>query len=153
MKKGLRPKETSIILASVFCAISLVSLLILMCFKKYITSEDIQNSILTTSGIFIGFIIAALGIYYSIPLSNEVKNALKQQGYYHQISRNFIVSLLAFFATLVFCIVGLSVTSIFKIDIVIHICNTIVLSIFIFGLILCVINSVNFFKVVKNNDK
>ena len=153
MKKGLKPKETSVILASVFCGVALVSLLILMCFKKYITSEDIQNSILTTSGIFIGFIIAALGIYYSIPINNDVKKALKEQGYYYQISRNFIVSLISFFIGSVSCIVAMSITSMFSIDILTHLMNSLILSIFIFGLILCVFTSVNFFKVVKHNDK
>lgn len=153
MDKRLKPKETSIILASVFCAVTFLILTALVFLKKYIISESLQDSILTTSGVFIGFIIAALGIYYSVPLQNEVKLALKRQGYYNQISRNFIISLVTFFISSIICVVGLCLGDLIKSEMIIHIINSIILIVFLFGLTLCVSNCVNYFKVVKSNDK
>ena len=75
----LKEKHLLISMAiGIVCLISLVLGNILWGLK--IISMDLNNSLLTTSGVFIGFVITALGIYYSVTLRDEIKSILIKQG-------------------------------------------------------------------------
>lgn len=147
----LKPKETQLIISIVTALLFCIIFSVLGGLKiVIIQSSSIPNTILTTAGVFIGFIMAALGIYFSIPLRTEIKQVLKVQGYYNQISRNFVISLLGFFIVSLLCVVELCIFEIINI-IVMHYINVVYLSMFIFSMMISILNSISFFKVVKSN--
>lgn len=145
----LKPKETAILISCILTFVTITIFIILSLCKIYICNEDIPNAILTTAGIFIGFLISALGIYYSIPLSPEVKKSLKEQGYYEQISRNYVISLIVFFICILINVTQLCIYKVINNLIYLHYSNMFSVASFVFGLALCVVNSVNFFKIMK----
>lgn len=128
-----------------------ITLLILGINKIIINPQQLATTLLTTSGIFIGFIISALGIYYSIPLRPEIKTALTQQGYYKQVSRNFIISTVLFASVAIIAIVSICIYSAETYLLFQHILNILMISLFISGIILLVCVSINFFKIVSKN--
>ncbi len=147
--KKIKPKETVILISTIFTFVIAIIFIILHLCKIYIDNEDLPNTIITTSGIFIGFLISALGIYYSIPLGSEIKKSLKDQGFYDQISRNYIVGLLAFFICILVNVVQLCIYQKVNNIIFMHYTNMLSVLTFIFGLSVSVINCVNFFKVIR----
>jgi protein-S-isoprenylcysteine O-methyltransferase Ste14 len=150
MNRTFKPKETQLIVTIVIIVFLCTALLILMKWH-YINVKELGTSILTTCGIFIGFIISALGIYYSIPLRPEIKEALIKQGYYKQVSRNFIISILLFFVTALVSIISICVYSPTCNFVISHITNSLSISLFVGGMILSVATSINFFKIVTKN--
>jgi len=115
-----------------------------------IENENLSATILTTCGIFIGFIISALGVYYTIPLKPELKERLIKQGYYKQIARNFILSSVIFFISIILClisiIVGLNGGFGFHLWL-----NAFIISSFLSGILLCILTSRNFFIIVTKH--
>lgn len=142
----MKPKETHLII-SLTITFALLIFLFIFTFvsKTYITNNGIANALLTTAGIFIGFIISALGVFYAIPLREEVKIALQKQGYLKQIARNFIISIFCFFACVIICIALLCFTFSITLN---NVFNIILISAFIFGILLTILTCVNFFKIV-----
>lgn len=149
--KKLKPKETHLIVSICIGIIVFVTLLILGLKKIIINPQQLATTLLTTSGIFIGFIISALGIYYSIPLRAEIKAALTQQGYYKQVSRNFIISTVLFATVSIIAILSICIYNAEKYLLFQHILNTLMISLFTAGIILLVCVSINFFKIVSKN--
>ena len=61
----IKPSEKHIIISAIVSTITLIILLILGATSIMIINPDqLSTTMLTTAGIFIGFIISALGIYY-----------------------------------------------------------------------------------------
>ena len=145
----LKPKQTHLIVSLVVFIAILLALVFLTIFNVFtIISKDLTTALLTTDGIFIGFTISALGIYYSIPLREEIKTALVKQGYYKQVSKNFIISVVGFSVSMLCSIVIMcfSVNNIF-----VNILTAFEVSSFIASLILLILTSINFFKIVTKN--
>lgn len=145
----LKPKQTHLIVSLVVFIAILLTLVLLTTFNVFtITSKDLTTALLTTDGIFIGFTISALGIYYSIPLREEIKTALVKQGYYKQVSKNFITSVVGFSVSMLCSIIIMcfSVNNIF-----VNILTAFEVSSFIASLILLILTSINFFKIVTKN--
>lgn len=147
----VKQKENHVICAVIITIIMFICLS-LVSIKYIINPKNLAPSMLSTSGIFIGFIISALGIYYSIPLREEIKYALIKQGYYKQVARNFVISIIAFTIVVVLSIFSICIyskESYLKLQ---HVFNSANISIFIGGLILVVLTSINFFKIVIKNS-
>ena len=117
----------------------------------YINPNQLAATLLTTAGVFIGFVISALGIYYSVPLREEIKLALIKQGYYKQVARNFILTIISFTIVIVVSIVSICIYSSTEHILVQHIFNCASISFFVFGIILLVCTCINFFKIVINS--
>lgn len=147
----LKPKENHIICATIISIIMFI-VLSLICIKYIINPKELAPAMLSTSGIFIGFIISALGIYYSVPLREEIKYALIKQGYYKQVAKNFIISIIAFTIVVVLSIFSICIYNSENYLKFQHIVNSANISIFIGGLILVVLTSINFFKIVIKNS-
>ncbi len=147
----IKPKETHVIISFVI-GVSILAIFIILGINNIIINPpQLANTLLTTAGIFVGFIISALGIYYSIPLRPEIKSALEQQGYYKQVSRNFIISTIMFAVVIVISIISICVYSENSLLFFQHILNSITISTFISAIILLVYVSINFFKIVSKN--
>lgn len=145
----LKPKQTHLIVSLVVFIAILLILVFLAIFNIFtITSKDLTSALLTTDGIFIGFTISALGIYYSIPLRDEIKTALVKQGYYKQVSKNFIISVVGFSISMLSSIIIMcfSINNIF-----VNILTALEVSSFIASLVLLILTSINFFKIVTKN--
>ena len=147
----IKPKEAHIIASTIIGSSILITLIILGINNIIINPPQLANTLLTTAGIFVGFIISALGIYYSIPLRPEIKSALVQQGYYKQVSRNFIISTIMFAVVIVISIISICVYSANSLLLFQHILNSIMISIFVSAITLLVCASINFFKIVSKN--
>lgn len=147
-----KPNEKHVIISSSISGVILATLLILgFCKGLIINPKELAESLLTTSGIFIGFIISALGIYYSIPLREEIKIALIKQGYYKQVARNFIISIICFVVVITCSIVAICVYNAEKYLLFQHILNTIIIAVFTNAVVLLVFTCINFFKIVTKN--
>lgn len=147
-----KPSEKHVIISSSISIAILITLLILgFCKDLVINPKELATSLLTTSGIFIGFIISALGIYYSIPLREEIKIALIKQGYYKQVARNFIVSIIGFVVVISCAIVAICVYNAEEYLLFQHILNTVIISVFTHAIVLLVFTCINFFKIVTKN--
>lgn len=145
----LKPKPKHLIISLTVMAVVLICLLaICIPLKAYIANDELAPAMLTTSGIFIGFIIAALGIFYAVPLRQEIRVALIKQGYYKQIAQNYLVSIILFFICIVIAITAICISSM---PIVNHILNSFLIAIFVGGALLAVLTSINFFKVVMKS--
>lgn len=149
--KILKPKEIHLIVSLIVGVVVFIVLFILGMNKIIINPQQLATTLLTTSGIFIGFIISALGIYYSIPLRAEIKTALIQQGYYKQVSKNFIISTILFAIVAIISIVSICIYNTESYLLFQHILNTFMISLFTSGIILLVCVSINFFKIVSKN--
>lgn len=148
----IKPNEKHIIISSLVSAPTLITFIILGATNILIINpSQLPSTLLTTAGIFVGFIISALGIYYSIPLREEIKIALIKQGYYKQVARNFIISIIAFTAVVVVSIISICIYSEKEYMLVQHILNSISIACFIFAVLLSVLTSINFFKIVSKN--
>ncbi len=148
----IKPSEKHVIISSIFGIIIFVVLLTLgLTNVTIINPEQLASTLLTTAGIFIGFVISALGIYYSIPLREEIKIALIKQGYYKQVARNFILCIISFTIVIIISIISICIFSKSEYLIIQHILNTITISFFVFAIILLVFTCVNFFKIVIKN--
>lgn len=147
----IKPKETHLI-TSIAIGFSILAILIILGLNNIIINpSQLANTLLTSAGIFVGFIISALGIYYSIPLRPEIKSALVQQGYYKQVSRNFIISSIMFAVVILTSIISICVYNTTSMLLFQHILNSIMISVFVSAIILLVCVSVNFFKIVSKN--
>lgn len=148
----IKPKEKHIIISAVVGASALITFIILGATNVLIViPAQFPSTLLTTAGIFIGFIISALGIYYSIPLREEIKVAMIKQGYYKQVARNFIISIIAFTAVAIISIVSICIYDETEHLLVQHMLNSFSLGFFIFAMLLLVLTSINFFKIVTKN--
>lgn len=146
----LKPKQTHLIISIVSALILLICLLsICLSVKAYIINKELATAMLTTSGIFIGFIIAALGIFYAVPLRDELRAALIRQGYYKQIAQNYLISIIEFFICIIVSIVVICIP---KQQIVLHVLNSILIAVFVGGALLAILTSINFFKVVMKSN-
>lgn len=146
----LKEKHLLISMAiGIVCLISLVLGNILWGLK--IISMDLNNSLLTTSGVFIGFVITALGIYYSVTLRDEIKSTLIKQGYYKQISRNFIIGMFLFVGSVVFSILSICLFNEEGCFVIQHVLSSINISLFLTGLVILLSTSINLFKVLVKN--
>lgn len=145
----LKPKPTHLVISFTVSAIVLICLLaVCLPLKIYIDNRELAPAMLTTSGIFIGFIIAALGIFYAVPLREEIRVALIRQGYYKQIALNYLISIIMFFICIVVSIIAICISSQ---QVAMHILNCVLISVFVGGALLAVLTSINFFKVVMKN--
>ena len=148
----IKPNEKHIIISAAVSIPILITFIILGATKTIsINPSQLPTTLLTTAGIFIGFIISALGIYYSIPLREEIKVALMKQGYYKQVARNFIVCIIAFTLVVIVSIISICIYSEKEYILAQHILNSISLSGFIFAILLLVLTSIHFFKIVIKN--
>lgn len=148
----VKPSEKHIIISIVVSTLILVILLVLGATGVLlINPAQLATTMLTTAGIFIGFIISALGIYYSIPLRDEIKTALIKQGYYQQVARNFIISIVAFGLVTIVSIVSICIYSEDDYLLLQHIINSISIASFLFAFLLLIMTSINFFKIVVRN--
>ena len=148
----IKPSEKHIIISSIVSALTLITLIVLGATRVLIVILDqLPSTLLTTAGIFIGFIISALGIYYSIPLREEIKVALIKQGYYKQVARNFIISIIAFTVVAIISIVSICIYNDTNYLLIQHILNSFSMTFFIFAMLLSVLTSINFFKIVTKN--
>ncbi len=148
----IKPNEKHIIISILISVIILIVLLVLGFTKvTYINPEQLPTTFLTTAGIFIGFIISALGIYYSIPLREEIRVALIQQGYYKQVARNFIISIVSFTVVIIFSIIEICIFNIQAYLLLQHIINSLSIAVFIFATVILIFTSINFFKIVIKN--
>ena len=148
----IKPSEKHIIISAVVSTTTLIILLILGATGIIIINPDqLAATMLTTAGIFIGFIISALGIYYSIPLREEIKKALVKQGYYQQVARNFIISIVGFAVVAVISISSICIHSEERYLLIQHIFNSISIASFLFAFLLLISTSINFFKIVIRN--
>ncbi len=148
----IKPSEKHIIISFSTSIIVLIALLILGFTNTLIINpSELATTLLTTSGVFIGFIISALGIYFSIPLTEEIKLALIKQGYYKQIARNFITCIISFAVSICFSIVAICLYNATEFLLIQHILNTIIIATFLNATILLVFTSINFFKIVIRN--
>jgi len=147
----IKPREWHVIISIAVGTVVVATLLILY-FLNVIPANKSQLSttILTTCGIFIGFIISALGVYYSIPLKPELRERLVKQGYYRQIARNFIISSIVFFSSIVCCLIVLIVENTASAAFY-SILNPFIIGSFICGLSLCILTSFNFFIIVTKH--
>ena len=148
----IKPSEKHIIISATTSSVVLITLLIFGFTNALIINQsELATTLLTTSGVFIGFIISALGIYYSIPLREEIKVALIKQGYYNQVARNFIISIICFAISIAISIVSICIYN--KTDYLLlqHILNTFIIATFLNATILLVFTSINFFKIVTKN--
>lgn len=147
-----KPSEKHIIISATTSSIVLIVLLILgFTDTLIINPSELATTLLTTSGIFIGFIISALGIYYAIPLREEIKVALIKQGYYKQVARNFITSIICFAVSIAVSIVAICIYNTSKYLLFQHILNTLIIATFLNATILLVFTSINFFKIITKN--
>lgn len=147
-----KPNENHIVASSFVSLLVLIVLIILGATNVLrINPNQLPATLLTTAGIFIGFTISALGIYYSIPLREEIKVALIKQGYYKQVARNFIISIVAFTIVTIISIISICIYSEESHLLIQHIFNTISIASFIFAIMLLVLTSINFFKIVVKN--
>ena len=151
MMKKIKPKETHLILSFVLGAMIFTVLLALGMEGIILNPQGLASTLLTTAGIFIGFTIAALGIYHSISLKPEIRLALVQQGYYQQLNRNFFISVVMFIAVIIDAIVAICVYSVDTRLLFQHILNTIMISVFCSAMVLLVCANINFFKIVSKN--
>lgn len=148
----IKPNEKHIIISSVVGTLALITFIILGATNVLIViPAQLPSTLLTTAGIFIGFIISALGIYYSIPLREEIKIALIKQGYYKQVARNFIISIIAFTAVAIVSIVSICIYHETERLLLQHMLNSFSMGFFIFAMLLLVLTSINFFKIVTKN--
>lgn len=148
----IKPNEKHIIISSVFGVIIFIVLLTLgLTNVIYINPDQLASTLLTTAGIFIGFVISALGIYYSIPLREEIKEALIKQGYYKQVARNFIFCIITFSLVILISIVSICIYSETQYILTQHILNSFSISFFVFAITLLIFTCVNFFKIVIKN--
>lgn len=148
----IKPNEKHIIISAAVSAITLIVFIVLgVTDILSINPNQLPSTLLTTAGIFIGFTISALGIYYSIPLRDEIKIALIKQGYYKQVARNFIISIVAFTIVTVISIISICIYTDNEYVLVQHILNSISIASFIFAILLLVLTSINFFKIVIKN--
>ena len=148
----IKPNEKHIIISASVSAPALIVFIILGATNLLsINPSQLPATLLTTAGIFIGFTISALGIYYSIPLREEIKVALIKQGYYKQVARNFIISIIAFTVVAIISIISICIYSETEYLLVQHVLNSISISCFTFAILLLVLTSINFFKIVAKN--
>lgn len=148
----IKPSEKHIIISATISIIVLIALLILGFTNTLIINpSELATTLLTTSGVFIGFIISALGIYYSIPLREEIKVALIKQGYYKQVARNFITSIICFSVSIAISIVAICIYNTAEYLLLQHTLNTFIISTFLNATILLIFTSINFFKIVTKN--
>ena len=92
-----------------------------------------------------------LGIYYSIPMRDEIKAALKKQGYYKQVALEFIIGIIGFAITIGLSIVDICLYNPSNTLLLQHVFNSVTISVFVFSTITVVLTSINFFKIVMNN--
>ncbi len=148
----IKANEKHIIISVVVSIIQLITFIVLGAKNILIINQNqLPPTLLTTAGIFIGFSISALGIYYSIPLREEIKVALIKQGYYKQVARNYIISIISFTIVTILSIISICIYSEEKYILVQHIINSFSIACFIFAIILLVLTSINFFKIVIKN--
>ncbi len=148
----IKPNEKHIIISAAVSLSILIAFIVLGATNILIINPNqLSSTLLTTAGIFIGFTISALGIYYSIPLREEIKVALIKQGYYKQVARNFIISIVAFTAVAIFSIISICIYSETEYVLVQHILNSITIACFVFAILLLVLTCINFFKIVIKN--
>ena len=148
----IKPNEKHIIISAEVGASTLITFIILGATNVLIViPAQFPSTLLTTAGIFIGFIISALGIYYSIPLREEIKVAMIKQGYYKQVARNFIISIIAFTVVAIISIVSICIYDETEHLLVQHMLNSFSIGFFIFAMLLLVLTSINFFKIVTKN--
>lgn len=148
----VKPNEKHIIISATVSASTLITFVILGATNILIINPNqLPSTLLTTAGIFIGFTISALGIYYSIPLREEIKIALVKQGYYKQVARNFIISIVSFTVVTIISITSICIYKEEEYLLVQHILNSFSIACFIFAIMLLVLTSINFFKIVIKN--
>lgn len=148
----IKPNEKHIIISAVVSLSILITFIVLGATSVLIINPNqLPSTLLTTAGIFIGFTISALGIYYSIPLREEIKVALIKQGYYKQVARNFIISIICFTAVTIISIISICIYSEEGYLLVQHILNSFSIVCFIFAIILLVLTCINYFKIVIKN--
>lgn len=148
----IKPNEKHIIISAAVSLLTLITFIILGITKVVtINPNQLPSTLLTTAGIFIGFTISALGIYYSIPLREEIKVALIKQGYYKQVARNFIISIVAFTVVIIISIISICIYAEKEYLLPQHILNSISIACFIFAILLLVLTCINFFKIVIKN--
>ncbi|MDE5722081.1 MAG: hypothetical protein K2I30_05015 [Clostridia bacterium] len=148
----IKPNEKHIIVSAAVSLTILITFIILGATNVLIINpEQLPSTLLTTAGIFIGFTISALGIYYSIPLREEIKVALIKQGYYKQVARNFIISIISFTVVIIVSIISICIYSEQEYLLAQHILNSFSIACFIFAIILLVLTCINFFKIVIKN--
>lgn len=148
----IKPNERHIIISAVVSLLILITFIILGATNVLIINPNqLPSTLLTTAGIFIGFTISALGIYYSIPLREEIKVALIKQGYYKQVARNFIISIVFFTVVTIVSIISICIYSEEGHLLLQHIFNSFSIACFIFAIILLVLTCINFFKIVIKN--
>lgn len=145
----IKPSEKHIIISSVCGIIIFIILLVVgLTGVTLINPEQLATTLLTTAGVFIGFIIAALGIYYSIPIREEIKVALIKQGYYKQVARNFVVCIVSFTVVILISIISICIYNKSEYLLMQHLFNSVLITIFVFAVVLLVFTSINFFKIV-----
>lgn len=148
----LKPKGKHLLISSSIGVIVALLLVLFGALKKIsIVSASLASTLLTTSGVFVGFIISALGIYYSIPMRDEIKVALKKQGYYKQVALEFIIGIIGFAITIALSIVDICLYNPSSALLLQHVFNSATISVFVFSTITVVLTSINFFKIVMNN--
>lgn len=148
----IKPNEKHIIISATASLLILITFIVLGATNILIINPNqLPSTLLTTAGIFIGFTISALGIYYSIPLREEIKVTLIKQGYYKQVARNFIISIISFTVVTIVSIISICIYSEDGYLLAQHILNTCSIACFIFAIILLVLTCINFFKIVIKN--
>ena len=148
----IKPSEKHIIISAITSITVLIALIVLGFTNTLIINpSELATTLLTTSGVFVGFTISALGIYYSIPLREEIKVALIKQGYYKQVARNFIICIVCFSVSIAISIVAICIYNESEYLLLQHVLNTLIISTFIYATILLVFTSINFFKIVTKN--
>ena len=148
----IKPSKKHIIISGSISTVILILLIILGARNVLIINPNqLPATLLTTAGIFIGFVISALGIYYSIPLREEIKVALIKQGYYKQVARNFIISIVGFAVVSIASIVSICIYAPENNILLQHILNSISIASFLFAFLLLIFTSINFFKIVIRN--
>lgn len=148
----IKPNERHILISVVVSLSILITFIILGATNVLIINPNqLPSTLLTTAGIFIGFTISVLGIYCSIPLREEIKVALIKQGYYKQVARNFIISIVFFTVVTIVSIISICVYSEEGYLLLQHIFNSFSIACFIFAIILLVLTCINFFKIVIKN--
>ena len=139
--KNILFKEKHLLISIAIGVVCLICLVLSNIFGSFkILSMDLNNSLLTTSGVFIGFVITALGIYYSVTLRDEIKSILIKQGYYKQISRNFIIGMFLFVGSVVFSILSICLFNEEGYFVIQHMLSSINISLFLTGLVILLLN-------------
>lgn len=106
--------------------------------------NDLTNAIVGGATALIGFMIAVFTMYFTYKMPERIEESLKMHGYYYQVPRNMIHSMIFLAVSLCVAIVSYFLQSIAR-----NILVIIAVVQFVAGIVMAVFVTVRFFMLIK----